>query len=272
MACDWLAKVYNIGFKKYPKIEAIQNKAIRIFLDVHQYAPLAAINGDMGWTQSNVRHHVSMIRFWNRVVNMDNHRLPNIVLKWDLQHTGKTWSSEIKTIFNDIGKEDAFVNLQPVSTNIAWALLHEKYCNDWKYIVNNKPKLRTYKEFKTHYQTEQYVISFMSRKHRSYFAQLRCGILPLQIETGRWYGEKYEERICKLCNNDVETELHFIFQCPKFTPERIAFYHNVNCLCDDFLQVNDSEKLALCMTKPIVNIFSKYLVQIYEIRKSVLFN
>ncbi len=112
----------------------------------------------------------------------------------------------------------------------------------------------------------------MSRKQRSYFAQLRCGILPLQIETGRWYGDKYEERICKLCNTDVETEIHFIFQCAKFTPERIAFYHNVNILCENFLQVDDLQKLALCMTKPIVNTFSKYLVQIYEIRKSVLFN
>ncbi len=33
-------------------------------------------------------------------------------------------------------------------------------------------------------------MSFMSHRQRSYLAQLRCGILPLHIERGRWYWVK----------------------------------------------------------------------------------
>ncbi len=40
-------------------------------------------------------------------------------------------------------------------------------------------------------------MSLMSRQQRSYLAQLRCGILPLHIEMGRWYGVKAGDRICK---------------------------------------------------------------------------
>ncbi len=38
-------------------------------------------------------------------------------------------------------------------------------------------------------------MSFMSRRQRSYLAQLRCGILPLHIEMGIWYGVKGEDRL-----------------------------------------------------------------------------
>ncbi len=35
------------------------------------------------------------------------------------------------------------------------------------------------------YQAELYVLAFMSRQQKPYLAQLRCYILPLQLELGR---------------------------------------------------------------------------------------
>ncbi len=59
-----------------------------------------------------------------------------------------------------------------------------------------------------------FVLSFMNRKHRSYLAQYRCGILPLSIETGRWGSIPLEDRIFKMCDSlVVEDEYHFIFHC-----------------------------------------------------------
>ena len=49
-----------------------------------------------------------------------------------------------------------------------------------------KPKLRTYITFKTIYATEMYVKSLFSKAKRSILCQLRCGVLPLAIETGRY--------------------------------------------------------------------------------------
>ncbi len=56
------------------------------------------------------------------------------------------------------------------------------YCNQWKIESLNKLKLRKYVKFKTCFKIEDYVMSFMSRRQRSYLAQLRCCILPLHIE------------------------------------------------------------------------------------------
>jgi hypothetical protein len=60
------------GYKSFSKIDTIQNRAIRFYLGVHTFAPNLAINGDMGWLGSDTRRKVNMIRFWNRLISMDD--------------------------------------------------------------------------------------------------------------------------------------------------------------------------------------------------------
>ncbi len=52
----------------------------------------------------------------------------------------------------------------------------------------------------------------MSRQCRSYLAQFRNGILPLQLEVGRSTNKAVEVWLCLICNNGtVEDEEHFLF-------------------------------------------------------------
>ena len=50
------------GFIKHPKLECVQQKAMRIFLGVHKYAANEFLNGDMGWHLAKVRLKVNMLR------------------------------------------------------------------------------------------------------------------------------------------------------------------------------------------------------------------
>ncbi len=63
---------------------------------------------------------------------------------------------------------------------------------------------------------EPYIVSYMSRSERSLLAQIRVGVLPLRIETGRYGNLKCEERTCKLCNQEIEDETHFVCSCQTF--------------------------------------------------------
>ncbi len=56
---DYAAEI--CAYKEYPKINTIQNRAIRVFMGVHNFAPNLGITGDFGWTASNVRCKVVMI-------------------------------------------------------------------------------------------------------------------------------------------------------------------------------------------------------------------
>ena len=68
----------------------------------------------------------------------------------------------------------------------------------WKSDINSKPKLRTYKMFKTLFIAEDYLKLNTNRQQRSLMAQLRCGILPIRIETGIC-----DPITCKLKKNEV---------------------------------------------------------------------
>ncbi len=66
----------------------------------------------------------------------------------------------------------------------------------------------------------------MRIQRRSYLAQLRNGILPLQLEVGRWVNKGVEERLCLICNNGtVEDEEHFLFHCNFYYSEHQDFYN-----------------------------------------------
>ena len=61
---------------------------------------------------------------------------------------------------------------------------------------------------------ENYITYNLSSSERSAMAQFRFGILPLNIETGRFRNQALEERLCTLCEfNEIEDESHFLFKC-----------------------------------------------------------
>ena len=66
-----------------PKIDAVQNKAMRVFLGVHKFAANQMLDGDMGWCPSKLGRQISMPTFWNCLLKMNNTRLPKIIFDWD---------------------------------------------------------------------------------------------------------------------------------------------------------------------------------------------
>ena len=114
-------------------------------------------------------------------------------------------------------------------------------------------------------------------------AQLRCGILPLRLETGR-FGRDDEtgrlrkltvnERLCQICTcnfNDVENEFHFLFHCDKFKSEREHLYSLCIANYSNFVYLCDEDKLNILMNEGNNwRILSNYLVNSWEKRKHIL--
>ena len=58
-----------------------------------------------------------------------------------------------------------------------------------------------------------YVKSLFSKAKRSILCQLRCGVIPLAIETGRYTNTPVDQRLCRLCNlNQMEVNAPYIKQ------------------------------------------------------------
>ena len=247
------------GYGNYPKCDTIMNRAMRYFVGVHRFAPTAGVVGDMGWLSLKYKRYIVMLRFWNRLIKMNDNRITKRIFLWFYDRSDNNWCYDISRIANELDMSHVYNN------KLLFTIVHvQEQClhimeSEWKINVQGKPKLRMYKEFKGTFSPEPYIVKYMSKHIRSLFGQIRIGILPIRIESGRFTNILDEdtgmfrklninERICNLCNmNAVEDETHFILYCRRYTEERHIFINK--CLVEEprFHTFSDMKKLWFLM-------------------------
>jgi hypothetical protein len=142
---------------------------------------------------------------------------------------------------------------------------------EWRRALVRKPKLRFYRQFKDKLVVENYVKYNLTSSQRSVTAQLRAGILPLHIETGRFRNTKLEDRLCTLCNlQEIESEIHFLFKCPCYAHIRQQWLQSVCANQENFNDLNVDEKLCLLFDK-FHRCTSKFILNCFNHRKDKLF-
>ncbi len=57
---DYCSSVWS--YCNLDKIDTVKNRALRLFLGVHKFAPNLSINADMGWIPSKIRKHTEILR------------------------------------------------------------------------------------------------------------------------------------------------------------------------------------------------------------------
>lgn len=73
------------GTKSHSSINAVQNRAMRFFLDLGKYTPTAALYGELGWQPPYVKQWVAVARQWHRFQKMDRTRLQYKVYEFTVQ-------------------------------------------------------------------------------------------------------------------------------------------------------------------------------------------
>ena len=59
------------------------------------------------------------------------------------------------------------------------------------------------------------------RRRRRILVHLRGGTAALEVETGRWWGDRKEERVCRNCRSkEVENVAHCLLRCTGMAEER----------------------------------------------------
>ena len=166
---------------------------------------------------------------------------------------------------------NAFENQRQCDMNSIRTSLYDLQANEWPRKCADLPKLRTYVIFKQRYMTEEYVKINLKRNERSVLAQFRLGILPIRIETGRFIGERIEDRLCRMCDqNQIENETHFLFHCSLYNELRRAI---LSCLYEEtIISKTDNENLNLLMNQYPQEKTAKYLVTSLERRKHYLYS
>ena len=166
----------------------------------------------------------------------------------------------------------SFLKKNIIDMNLVQSKLNDLMHEQWSNEVHNKPKLRTYVQIKDTFEPEPYVLSNISRQRKSLLAQIRLGILPIKIETGRFRSLSVDQRICELCEmRKVENEIHFICECPLYNDFRETLYEHAKLTRNDFITMGMQGKFVHLM-KYMWREVSHYLVQAWNRRKDKLYN
>ena len=122
----------------------------------------------------------------------------------------------------------------------------------------------------------------LSRNQRSLLAQIRLGILPLHVETGRFRNikdditgnyrkTKLEERLCTVCKlNLIEDEFHFVCVCRKYEKERNVMFERAKTINREFTALNLRDKFIYLMQSQW-KILANYMESVWIIRQNELF-
>ena len=212
-----------------------------------------------------------MLRFWNRILNVGNDRLLRRIFEADYRICNNNWCSEVRSIMSRLDLDEYFEHKLIVAFDSVKLKTASLYSTNWFNNVTTVPKLRSYITFKSEFKTENYLLMNLSRKERSPMAQLRCGILPLRIETGRYTRKSPAERLCKLCDDAaIEDKKHFVLNCSFYHYIRNQFLHSMN-LPTDWNALGETERLTFLLNVQTRKT-AKYLVKAYYLRRNYIYS
>ena len=172
---------------------------------------------------------------------MDADRLTHHIYVWSktLSDRGVTnWAKRTSNIFNSLC-ECALIQ-QGHSVEDLWDAVVNQELHIWRQSVQETPKnsetggrLAFYRQTKSVPAPEPYINSISTNKRRI-ITMLRCGCLPLEVETGRYRTPKTPllQRTCEICAKGIGDEIHFLNYCQPLTTLRLQLYKAASDACD----------------------------------------
>lgn len=146
-------------------------------------------------------------------------------------------------------------------------------------------KLRTYATFKKVSELETYLLHIHDWRKRALLTRFRAGVAPLRIETGRYEasndsrGLPVEQRICRCCSLDIESERHFLCHCPLYDEQRrvlldaCQFYNN-NHYGTKKISMEDQDMwfidVMACKDKEVCNAVATFVWESFKKRTEFL--
>ena len=238
------------GFKSHSAPQVLQHRVNRFYLGVHRYTANAATSIEMDIIDIRFARWLEVLRYYNRICELEEDRLPRLILEWDIENKGKGWITDVRQI--------DFTVLYDLE-NIKKSLLSLSRTDWWKE-ASTKSKLKFYCDYKDRSDPTLLACTNISRMQRSLLAKLYSSTLPLQVEIGRFTNVDKEDRLCTVCNeNKIEDEYHFLFSCAPLQWERSMYYTNHIQDIGTFMLWPDASKVSYLTSKPMIKSFAEYV-------------
>ena len=208
---------------------------LKIILGVNRSCSNLAVMGETGQIPLIAHGYLAALKYWHRMEFMTEDTLAKYA--YNIVKTEKLpWYQSVEIIMQHIGLGEYFLNPNS-EKNFKLAskkcmFEHIQYL--WYRSLKSNKRLKFYNSLKKIFVFETYLDNLPDYRDRKLVTKLRCSNHNLQVEKGRHSNIPNKERICKLCNKQVETEKHYLTYCPKFNTFRQrgftdTWYEDIKC-------------------------------------------
>jgi hypothetical protein len=249
------------GGLKLPQNNPIENlhmQFCRQILGVQRNTTNAGVLLELGRTPLALEAQRLSIKNWERIKDQKG----NILVTKSYENTcERNWSELIEKLLSKHGMQ---YKISENTSNICNAFfgrskdmfVQETFCG----ITKPDAKLRTYGLIKHKFEREGYLEEIRNTKHRQNLTKFRLSNHKLMIEVGRHMKLPKEERVCEVCNNGIEDEIHFLVNCKLYETLREPLLDICTELRPQFRYYSDQEKFIFLMTTPfLMGNVSKFL-------------
>ena len=249
-------------------------------MDINRVPPVAgnlnigtstlAILGETGNFPLFLHGFLSLLKFWHRISNIDTSSLVSKALQEQMNGaTQSEWLRTVHFLLKYLGMERSIQHVKEINYNQfqddCKKKLREKFINEWKDLSKSNTKLETYEQIKEKFEREPYLENVTDFQSRKSIAKFRCSDHKLEIEIGRHNKIPRESRVCRMCPNCIEDEMHFLCKCPNYNTIH-AHYFGLATL------TNEAGKSILkCKEKEVSLKLANYLQKAYLIRETLAF-
>ena len=174
-----------------------------------------------------------------------------------------------RQLFNELEHPELFNDVSPYDPDTAQNVIKINDLNDWDLNRYKSQKLRYYNLYKYDKSTEDYLHLDLNKYQRSVFAQFRFGILPLEIEVGRYRDTPLPERTCQACGQAVEDEIHFLLTCDKYSEPRRKLLNKATEVNESFHSLDIFDQFVFLVSNLQKSVI-KYLTNAIAIRTKLL--
>jgi len=176
-------------------IEIVHLSALKQYLNVSQRTPNAMVYGDTGRYPLHVNAALRGIKYWLRILNMDEYRYPHKVYQMMLRTVdiNRSWVSKIKTMLVGCGFENEWKN-QIVKNGRSFVRLFRermigKFRNEWEEDINVRSRFAMYRHVKHTHELESYLYCLDKKIFRDIWIRFRFGISDLFNHKYRYRSE-----------------------------------------------------------------------------------
>ena len=218
------------GYKRLDGIEKVHLLACKRYLGVPLKTPNKMAYGELGRYPLYVNSQIRCIKYWFRLLEMDQTRLPKqaYLMMLSLDREGKRcWATEIRELLSNAGFYEIWLNQGVGHVKIFLKTLKQRlvdvFFQEWYGTIRDKERYCLYRQIKDNLNVCAYLEDIDIFCFRVALTQIRCGVLAINSNMNR-YGHDITESYCPLCKQSIENEEHFIYFCPLYVELRTRFF------------------------------------------------